>query len=202
MSTSKRKSKKQEANSNANEQVCIACQHGDHSKCVNSNVATESTNTNTSTNENENENLWFDNLVKYLVARNSTDNRIDPNILEDVVTSFVYITYEIPRFVDLLPILCSARNFIDEFDNLEENIVGDDYQPCAEDAQKLNDYVLNRLNPNKVIDLFFVDMTTYILVQFDDFRDCVQVLAQFDQHCGEYQQLIEREKEEAEDLVR
>jgi hypothetical protein len=137
------------------------------------------------------EDNWFDNLVKYLVGRNLFDGRIDQNILEDLVRSFAHITYKIPRFVDLLPILCSTRQIIDEFDNLPENYLGPN-DPMPDDAvDQLNTYVLKNLKSCSKVDLLFVECATYVLVQFEDFRDCVQVLSALDQHCGEYQSLLE-----------
>jgi hypothetical protein len=137
----------------------------------------------------EPQNTWFDDLVKYLVSRNINEKRIMQNYSDVYMMSFIYITYQIPRFKDLLEVLCEISTCIDRQDCIED-------ETCDADVKRIEDAVTEELSYRKDarIDELFVKDSVYLLNMFDDFRDCVQVLAVLDQQCGDHESILESKK--------
>lgn len=72
--------------------------------------------------------------------------------------------------------------------------VGDNWKETFDEDQKIQqNYVFDMIrlrDDPRINDLFVMD-AIYLIGQIGDFRDCVQVLAALDQHCGEFEDLQE-----------
>lgn len=136
---------------------------------------------------------WFDDLTRYLVNRNLNEKRFNQEYSDIFMQSFIYITYQIPKFKDLLGILIEILEHLNDHYASGKGVgVGDKWEETFDEDQRIeHNYVFDMisLRDDPRIDKLFVMNAVYLISQIDDFRDLVQILAGLDKQCGEFEEL-------------